>query len=65
MKYLKQVLNKQFVKVYYIEFPNRIRGFLSEIHCLPVACHLSPIAWCRMPSQLEGLLPINPAGLPR
>ena len=26
MTYLKQVLNKRFIKVYYNEFPNRTRG---------------------------------------
>ena len=31
MIYLKKVLNKQCVKVYYIEFPIRIRGLPNEI----------------------------------
>ena len=34
MTYLKQVLNKLFITLNYIEVPNRIRGFPSEVHNL-------------------------------
>ena len=31
MTYSKQVLNKPFIKIYYIEIPNRVRGFPIEM----------------------------------
>ena len=32
MRHFELVLNKPFIRVYYIESPSRIRGFLCEVH---------------------------------
>ena len=42
--YFRQVLNKPTIEFYYIEFPNRTRGFPNEILDCPWEnlCGLSP-----------------------
>ena len=41
--YPKKVLNKPFSKVYYNEFPTRIRGLPNEIRDFPLKIHANSV----------------------
>ena len=56
IEYQELVLDKPFIRVYYIKFPIRIRGFPHEIRGLPSGIGFDE---CRLPSRICELLSIS------